>query len=207
MNPDIVAIDGPGGSGKSTVARTLAERLGWAYLDTGAMYRAVTAEVLAQRVPVNDEAAVIALAAAAVIATTPRVSINGRDVKDEIRSDAVNDHVSAIAAIPGVRVAMVERQRAWAAAQMRGAVVEGRDITTVVFPHATLKVYLTASFAERARRREDESVQALGRRDTADHARIVSPLVQAADAVVIDTTNLSVEAVVEEIMSCLRTSS
>ena len=171
------------------------------------MYRAVTAEVLAQRVPVNDEGAVIALAAAAVIATTPRVSINGRDVEGEIRSDPVNDHVSAVAAIPAVRVAMVERQRAWAAAQMRGAVVEGRDITTVVFPHATLKVYLTASFAERARRREDESAQALGRRDTADHARIVSPLVQAADAVVIDTTNLSVEAVVEEIMSCLRTSS
>ncbi len=207
MSPDIVAIDGPGGSGKSTVARTLARRLGWAYLDTGAMYRAVTAEVLAQRVPVNDEAAVIALAAAAVIATTPRVSINGRDVEGEIRSDPVNDHVSAVAAIPGVRVAMVERQRAWAAAQMRGAVVEGRDITTVVFPHATLKVYLTASFAERARRREDESAQALGRRDTADHARVVSPLVQAADAVVIDTTNLSVETVVEEIVSCLRTSS
>ncbi len=206
MSQEIVAIDGPGGSGKSTVARTLAERLGWAYLDTGAMYRAVTAEVLAQRVPVRDEEAVIALAAGAVIATTPRVTINGRDVEDEIRSDAVNDHVSAIAAIPGVRVAMVARQRAWAAAQARGAVVEGRDITTVVFPHATLKVYLTASFAERARRREDESAQALGRRDTADHARIVSPLVQAADAVVIDTTNLSVEAVVEEIVSCLRTS-
>ena len=206
MSQEIVAIDGPGGSGKSTVARTLAERLGWAYLDTGAMYRAVTAEVLAQRVPVRDEEAVIALAAGAVIATTPRVTINGRDVEDEIRSDAVNDHVSAIAAIPGVRVAMVARQRAWAAAQARGAVVEGRDITTVVFPHATLKVYLTASFAERARRREDESAQALGRRDTADHARIVSPLVQAADAVVIDTTNLGVEAVVEEIVSCLRTS-
>ncbi|MGC8498829.1 MAG: (d)CMP kinase [Acidimicrobiales bacterium] len=205
MSQDIIAIDGPGGSGKSTVARSLAARLGWAYLDTGAMYRAVTAEVLAESVSLRDEEAVIALAAAAVIATTPRVSINGRDVEDEIRSDAVNDHVSAVAAIPRVRVAMVERQRAWAAAQERGAVVEGRDITTVVFPHATLKVYLTASFAERARRREDESAQALGRRDTADHARIVSPLVQAADAVVIDTTNLSVETVVEEIVSCLRT--
>ena len=206
MSHDIIAIDGPGGSGKSTVARTLADRLGWAYLDTGAMYRAVTAEVLAQGVAISDEWAVIALAAAAVIATTPRVSINGRDVHDEIRAEPVNDNVSAVAAIPGVRVAMVERQRAWAAAQDRGVVVEGRDITTVVFPHATLKVYLTASFAERARRREDESAQALGRRDTADHARTVSPLVQAADAVVIDTTTLSVEAVVEEIVSCLRTS-
>ncbi len=206
MSRVIVAIDGPGGSGKSTVARGLAARLGWAYLDTGAMYRAVTAEVLRTGLRLDDEDAIARLAAACVIATVPRVTINGRDVHEEVRGDAVNAAVSAVAAIPAVRVAMVARQRAWADAQPGAVVVEGRDTTTVVFPLATLKVYLTASFTERARRRDDEDAGALGRRDQADADRPVSPLRRAAGALVIDTTNLSVEAVIEEIQSCLRTS-
>ncbi|MBW4030076.1 MAG: (d)CMP kinase [Acidobacteria bacterium] len=204
MTLDIIAIDGPAGSGKSTVAHALAERLGWRVLDTGAMYRAVTVEVLRHGLDPHDEAAVADVAHAAVIATRPRVSINGRDVHDEIRTDAVNVGVSAVAANPAVRAAMVERQRALADAEPGGLVVEGRDITTVVFPDARVKIYLTATLDERARRRADEGHESVARRDHADASRQASPLRRSHDATIVDTTGRSVEQVVEEIVQCLK---
>ncbi len=204
MTDDVIAIDGPAGSGKSTVARALAERLGWSVLDTGAMYRAVTCEALREGLDVHDSAGLAHLAQDAVIRTRPRVSINGRDVHDEIRSDAVNVAVSVVAANPAVRAAMVERQRDVARHEGGGLVVEGRDITTVVFPHARVKVYLTASLVERARRRGEEGHESVARRDHADSSRDASPLRQASDALVLDTTELSVDQVVEEIVRCLQ---
>ena len=205
MSDRVIAIDGPAGSGKSSVARALAEALGWSFLDTGAMYRAVTVAALEKGVSPDDAGAVAALARAAVIETLPRVVIDGRDVEDEIRTERVNEAVSVVAANPEVRAQMVERQRAFAARQPQGTVVEGRDITTVVFPNATVKVFLTASLDERARRRGEEGVDSVARRDEADTSRDTSPLRQAPDALVLDTTGRTVEAVVEEIRAWLRT--
>ena len=203
MTQKIIAIDGPAGSGKSTVARALASALGWAFLDTGAMYRAVTCEALDQGVDVNDEKAVAALAASLRLTTLPRVTVNGRDVEEEIRTDRINTAVSVVAANALVRATMVARQRQWAAEQPLGTVVEGRDITTVVFPEATLKVFLTASLEERARRRGDEGEASVARRDEADTNRDASPLRQADDALVLDTTGRAVDEVVGEIITCL----
>jgi cytidylate kinase len=203
MTQKIIAIDGPAGSGKSTVARALASALGWAFLDTGAMYRAVTCEALDQGVDVNDEKTVGALAASLRLTTLPRVTVNGRDVEEEIRTDRINTAVSVVAANALVRATMVARQRQWAAEQPLGTVVEGRDTTTVVFPEATLKVFLTASLEERARRRGDEGKASVARRDEADTNRDASPLRQAADALVLDTTGRAVDEVVGEIITCL----
>ena len=205
MSGAIIAIDGPAGSGKSTVARTLADALGWSFLDTGAMYRAVTVEALSRGVDVNDAGALAQLATSVVLTTTPRVTVNGRDVEDEIRTETINRAVSAVAANADVRRAMVSRQREWAAAQSAGTVVEGRDITTVVFPHATLKIYLTASLEERSRRRGDEDPASVARRDEVDSTRETSPLRRAEGATVIDTTGRTVEQVVGEIIGCLNT--
>ncbi len=205
MSGAIIAIDGPAGSGKSTVARTLADALGWSFLDTGAMYRAVTVEALSRGVDVNDAGALAQLATSVVLTTTPRVTVNGRDVEDEIRTETINRAVSAVAANADVRRAMVRRQREWAAAQSAGTVVEGRDITTVVFPHATLKIYLTASLEERSRRRGDEDPASVARRDEVDSTRETSPLRRAEGATVIDTTGRTVEQVVGEIIGCLNT--
>ena len=132
------------------------------------------------------------------------MSINGRDVHNEIRSDAVNVGVSVVAANPVVRTAMVQRQRAVAADESGGLVVEGRDITTVVFPHARVKIFLTASINERARRRGDEGHDSVARRDHADSSRDASPLRQADAAIALDTTGLGVDQVVEEIVRCLK---
>jgi cytidylate kinase len=200
VSDHVIAIDGPAGSGKSTVARAVAALLGWSFLDTGAMYRAVTCEALHQGVDVHNEAAVGVLADEVVLTTLPRVTVNGRDVEDEIRSDEVNVAVSVVAANPAVRSAMVARQREWAAAQPLGTVVEGRDITTVVFPHASVKIFLTASLEERARRRGEEGEDSVARRDEADSTRLASPLRQADDAFVLDTTGRDVEDVAQEIV-------
>ena len=143
----------------------------------------------------------------ATISTVPHITINHVNVESLIRTESVNVAVSTIAANAAVRRAMVVRQRAWAAAQPRGTVVEGRDIATVVFPDARLKVYLTASIDERARRRGDEGIGSVARRDRADQDRDASPLRQASDAVVLDTTNLTIDQVVEEIVRCLKTPS
>jgi cytidylate kinase len=200
----IIAIDGPAGSGKSTVARGVAEALGWTFLDTGAMYRALTCEALYRGVDVHDATAMSALAADALITTMPSVTINGRDVEAQLRSEPVNAAVSVVALNPDVRASMVLRQREIANAQDLGTVVEGRDITTVVFPDATLKVYLTASLEERSRRRGDESPESVAYRDHVDSTRTTSPLRQAPDAIMIDTTGREVQDVVEEIVECLK---
>jgi cytidylate kinase len=200
----VIAIDGPAGSGKSSVARALATALDWSYLDTGAMYRAVTVEALDRGIDVDDEEALGKLAGEVTLATLPRVSVNGRDVENDIRSGVVNVAVSIVAANALVRQQMVKRQREFAAAQPLGTVVEGRDITTVVFPQATLKVYLTASLEERARRRGEEGEASVARRDDADSTREASPLRQADDALVLDTTGRNVDEAVEEIVKWLK---
>jgi cytidylate kinase len=204
MSDAIIAIDGPAGSGKSTVARAVAQALGWSFLDTGAMYRALTSEALHLGLDVHDQSTMGALAREVRIETLPRIRVNDRDVEDEIRSEPINIAVSVVAANPLVRASMVQRQREIANAQLLGTVVEGRDITTVVFPNATLKVYLTASLEERSRRRGDEGVASVARRDIADSTRETSPLRQAPDALVIDTTGRDVHEVVGEIVECLK---
>ena len=204
MKNEIVAIDGPAGSGKSSVARAVAERLGWAFLDTGAMYRALTSEALFRGIAIDDQDAIGELARSVELVTSPMVRVNGRDVEEEIRSEPINIAVSVVAANPQVREAMVERQREMARQQPKGTVVEGRDIATVVFPNATLKVYLTATLAERSRRRGEEGVESVVRRDEADSTREASPLRQADGAVVLDTTSRTIDEVVGEIIRCLK---
>ncbi len=204
MSTPVIAIDGPAGSGKSTVARTLASVLGWTFLDTGAMYRAVTLEAIERGLDLSNERLIGDLANSITLVTLPRVCVDGRDVEDEIRSERVNVGVSIVAANPEVRRSMVARQREIAAAQPGGTVVEGRDITTVVFPNATLKVFLTATLEERAQRRGEEGADSVARRDVADSTRETSPLRVAPDAHVIDTTGRSVDDVVQEIIECLK---
>jgi 3-phosphoshikimate 1-carboxyvinyltransferase len=198
----IVAIDGPAGAGKSTVSKAVAARLGLERLDTGAMYRAVAALALHRSIAPDDHDAVAALAAAADIAVGDRVVIDGLEVTDVIRSTEVGTAVSLVAANPDVRVSLVARQRDWARTH-GGGVVEGRDIGSVVFPEAQVKIYLDASPEERARRRKDESAAGVARRDRIDSTRAASPLRQAEDAHILDTTGRSVQDVVEEVLSWL----
>jgi 3-phosphoshikimate 1-carboxyvinyltransferase len=198
----LIAIDGPAGAGKSTVSSAVARRLGVDRLDTGAMYRSVAALALAEGVAPNDAPAVAALAEAATIEVGRRVVINGRDVTDVIRTPEVGRAVSVVAANADVRSQLVTRQRAWAEAH-GGGVVEGRDIGSVVFPEAELKVFLTASPEERARRRHDEAPEGVARRDRLDSTRAASPLREAEDARRLDTTGRSVEDVIEEVVSWL----
>jgi cytidylate kinase len=209
-NP-VVAIDGPAGSGKSTVARAVSEALALPALDTGAMYRAVTWAVLDAGIDPADAAAVTALARRLDLDVGPPVRVGGRDVNDAIRTAEVSGAVSMVAAVPEVRVLLVAAQREWIEVH-GGGVVEGRDIGTVVAPNALLKIYLVASEEERARRRQrqddvteasgdlDATQAAIRRRDAIDSGRVASPLAAADDAVVLDTTDLSVEGVVEEIL-------
>jgi 3-phosphoshikimate 1-carboxyvinyltransferase len=199
----LVAIDGPAGSGKSTVSKALATRLGIDRLDTGAMYRAIAWAALERGVDPADGPAVAAIARGAEIDAGPEaVVIDGRVVTEAIRTPGVNRAVSAVAANPEVRTELVKRQRAWGASH-DGGVVEGRDIGTVVFPTADLKVFLTASADERARRRYDEAADAVARRDRIDSTRAASPLAKADDAHLLDTTGRSVGEVVEQILSWL----
>ncbi|MBW3557259.1 MAG: (d)CMP kinase [Actinobacteria bacterium] len=202
----IIAIDGPAGSGKSTVAKAVASRLGLPYLDTGAMYRAVAFAALRRSVDLTAADALAALAEQLDIHVAERVVVDGEDATDAIRGPAVTRAVSAIAATPPVRAEMVRRQQAWAREQ-GGGVVEGRDIGTVVFPEADLKVYLIADEDERLRRRAresgDEVAQDIARRDQADTSRAVSPMMAAPDALIIDTTGRAVADIVEEVLSRL----
>ncbi len=200
--PLLVAIDGPAGAGKSTVSTAVAERLGVDRLDTGAMYRAVAALALERGTAPDDTDAVAALAAASTIDVGEQVTIDGLDVTGLIRSPDVGRAVSVVAANPQVRRHLVERQRAWARAH-GGGVVEGRDIGSVVFPEAEVKVYLTASAQERARRRNDEAPDGVARRDRIDSTRDASPLREAEDAHRLDTTGRTVQDVVEEVLSWL----
>jgi cytidylate kinase len=207
----VVAIDGPSGSGKSTVARGVAARLGLEVLDTGAMYRAVTLAALERGADLHDAVACEAAAVDSEIVVDGTVLLDGRDVTAEIRGPEVTASVSTVSAHPGVRSVLVDRQRAWVD-EHGGGVVEGRDIGTVVFVDAPVKVFLTASDDTRAARRaRDEAAAArattvdavaadLARRDTLDSNRSVSPLIAAADAIVVDTTTRSVDDVVDEIV-------
>ena len=213
----VIAIDGPSGSGKSTVARGVARSLGLRYLDTGAMYRAATWLVLDRGIDPHDPAAVAALAVAARIEPTtdpgsPAIAIEGRDVTAAIRSGPVTAAVSAVSAVPEVRAAMVRRQRELIGAG--GIVVEGRDIGTTVAPDAPVKVFLTADPGVRASRRGREIAGAvpdastlsrtgeeLARRDAADSGRAASPLAQAPDAVVVDSSSLRPDEVVELVLT------
>lgn len=209
----VIAIDGPAGSGKSTVARAVARRLEVPFLDTGAMYRAVALACLRAGVDPDDADAVAGLGRGLDVGVGASVTLDGDDVTEEIRGAPVNAVVSAVAAHPEVRSDMVRRQREWASAN-DGGVVEGRDIGSVVFPDADLKVFLTASDDERARRRRDEDAAATGtavevaavaadlaRRDRLDSTRPSSPLTIAEGALVIDTTGRSVDEVVDEIVA------
>ncbi|WJY77732.1 Cytidylate kinase [Corynebacterium bovis DSM 20582 = CIP 54.80] len=211
----VIAVDGPSGTGKSTVCRRVAEAAGARYLDTGAMYRVATLHVLRQGIDPADGDAVARATAdlPLVVNEDPRstaVLLDGEDISGEIRGPGVTAHVSAVAAHPAVRANLVALQRSLALSAGR-CVVEGRDIGTAVLPEATCKVFMTASAEIRARRRYDQDRQAgrevdyaavladVERRDAADSSRAVSPLRPAADAVVLDTGDLTVDQVVARI--------
>jgi len=208
----VIAIDGPAGAGKSTVATQVASRLGLQRLDTGAMYRAVTLLVLEQGIDFHDAEACARLSRSMNLSLGERVVLDRRDVTDEIRQPAVTDAVSVVSAHAEVRAELVRRQRAWAAAN-GGGVIEGRDIGSVVLPDADLKIFLTADSAARAERRAVEqgvgpdgvaaTAESMRRRDELDSSRSASPLVVAPDAVVVDSTGRSVESVVDEVLSRL----
>lgn len=206
MVSGVVAIDGPAGAGKSTIAKALARRLGLEYLDTGAMYRAVTQAALMGGIDPGDTEAVRDLADRCELSVTDgRTLIDGVDVSVAIRGSAVTAAVSMVASNSGVREAMRRRQRRWGD-DRRGGVIEGRDIGSVVFPDARLKVYLTASARVRAERRVaevggdvDEMEALIADRDHKDSTRTDSPLLTVPDAVVVDTGGRSVDAIVEEI--------
>lgn len=206
----VIAIDGPAGSGKSTVARAVAERLGLAYLDTGAMYRSVAFAALRRGIDPTDVDPVAHLAPQVEIEVGEKVIVDGVDATVEIRGPEVTRAVSAVAANPEVRKELVRRQREWAATH-DGGVVEGRDIGSVVFPDAELKVYLTASDEERARRRSNEVRQLaydqvaadIARRDHVDSTRAASPLTRAEGAMEIDTSEKTVDEIVDEVLGAL----
>jgi CMP/dCMP kinase len=214
----IIAIDGPSGSGKSTLGRLLARALNLLYIDTGSMYRAVALAVMESSINTSDDVAVGSLARRIDLDLSGdpdslRISLEGRDVTDSIRSDEVTHMSSVISAIPSVRRAMVERQRELG---KRGAVLNGRDIGTVVFPDADIKFFLTASPKERAERRFneereknratsfDETLADMTERDRRDSTRTDSPLAVSKDAIVIDSTGLSVEEVLQEMLAAVR---
>jgi len=208
----IIAIDGPSGAGKGTIARTVAERLRYRHVDTGAMYRAVAWKALHDRIAVDDEPAVGALAQRSNIELDAgRVLIDRHDVTKEIRTPEIDKAASSVARMPRVREALVSRQRRMA--EDGGIVMEGRDIGTVVFPTADVKIYLDASADERARRRMNDPAHSGGQagqaavaasieaRDRSDTTRTASPLTMAADAVLIDTTGLPIPQVVDRVMA------
>jgi cytidylate kinase len=211
----IIAIDGPSGAGKGTVARTVSERLGYRHIDTGAMYRAVAWKARIERIPLDDERAVADLAARATLSVEGGVvSMDGHDVTREIRTPEMDQAAAAVARLPRVREILVERQRK--EGEGGGVVMEGRDIGTVVFPRADVKIYLDASPEERARRRANDPAhsgsksgqaavaEAIQARDRSDTTRAASPLTTAADAVEIDTTQMPISAVVDRVMALVR---
>lgn len=217
MDAVIIAIDGPSGAGKGTIARAVARRLGYHHVDTGAMYRALAWKARHESLDLTDETAVSALAARVEFDVSDgRVSVDGHDIARAIRTPEMDAAASVVARQPAVRRVLVERQRALASD--RSIVMEGRDIGTVVFPRAQVKIYLDASPEERARRRATDPAHASGNgpvaihdvatalaeRDRRDTTRAASPLAVAEDAVVIDTTTLSIEAAVERVMEVVK---
>lgn len=208
----VIAIDGPAGAGKSTVAKEVARRLGLERLDTGAMYRAVTLEAIERGVEPADAEGCAAIARSMNLSVGERVVLNGADVTEQIRTPPVTAAVSIVAAHPEVREELVSRQRAWVAAN-GGGVVEGRDIGSVVLPDADVKIFLTADSAERAWRRAAEDLagpdtlavtaESIRRRDELDSTRAASPLVAPPGAIMLDSTGRSIDSVVEEVISQL----
>ena len=207
----VIAIDGPSGAGKGTLARTVAERLGYKHVDTGAMYRAVAWKALLDGLPLDEDEVVSRLAEQAdIVQQDGRTEIDGHDVTSEIRTPAIDKAATSVARLPHVREALVRRFRELGAG---GAVVmEGRDIGTVVFPDADLKFYIDASPEERARRRASDPAHTGGQgslelvqsdiaaRDKSDSTRSVAPLARANDAIYIDTTAMPIEAVVKQVL-------
>lgn len=212
----VVAIDGPSGAGKGTVARAVARALRWTYVDTGAMYRAVAWKARREGRSLDDEDAVAAVSAGAVFEMgAGRVAIDGHDVTGAIRTPGIDAAAARVARMPRVRAALVAQQRRYA--DDGPIVMEGRDIGTVVFPHATAKIYLDASPAERAARRARDPAHdlsrnagigavadALAQRDRLDRTRRASPLKRAPDAAVIDTTGVPIEIVVRRVLKVVR---
>lgn len=210
----VVAIDGPAGAGKSTVARRVAAALGYRHLDTGAMYRAVALAALERGVGAEDAASLGRLAEGLdLVVEGDRVSLGGRDVSARIREPDVTEAVSAISAVPGVREVLVRRQRELA--EQTDVVMEGRDIGSAVVPDASVKIFLTASIRERAlRRRTDHAAgdpvelakleASIAARDAADRDRAASPFVRVADAVIVDSTGKDVDEVVDEVLEVVR---
>ena len=216
MSNLVLAIDGPSGSGKSSTAKAIAIRANWSYLDTGALYRAVTLLALEKKID-SEDSLMQELSSNEISFETspvsPKVLINGKDVSVEIRMQRINDSVSKVSAMPQVRNFLLEIQRKYIAQAPVGIVVEGRDIGTVVAPHAQLKIYLHADIDARAKRREIEMLedlatkdveQSLSRRDEIDSTRAVSPLSQAEDAAVIDSTRLTLDEVTDQIWKWLK---
>ncbi len=218
-NNEIIAIDGPAGSGKSTVAKGLAKRFGFLYVDTGAIYRALTLAAIKEKINLRDKEALVKLAARVNIqlnmrGDSLRVALDGKDVSRAIREQSLTEKVHCVAAIKGVRDELVKMQRKLAK-KAKGAVLEGRDIGTVVFPEAKYKFYLDARPNERTKRRFKELRQMgqkikvediaedIEKRDKSDMTREVAPLARARDAVYIDTTELGINDVVEQISSVI----
>jgi len=216
MSGLVLAIDGPSGSGKSSTAKAIALRANWSYLDTGALYRAATYIALANKV--EDEEAIIKLLEESDISfetnpAAPRICVDGNDISEQIRFERINDRVSQISSMAGVRKLLIDLQRKYITDAPIGIVVEGRDIGTVVAPNAQLKIYLHADITERAKRRENEMVENIGEdkvsksmanRDEIDSNRKISPLTQAEDAAVIDSTRLSLDEVTDQIWKWLK---